>query len=319
MTKDDLIKMSQDVLVMPFSDEIAAALHEFCMTEIEDIDNNKMSELIMSVLTRTDESDLYHKVLDNLTDKDIDLGFDLKVIVPILTEYIILFSIEEEKDSERQTVCSLMLKNALLGAIKGNAKVANAEGMAKCFGIYKNMLNEYKSYEKSDGNDLIEKILDNKEITISFDEEGETDKLKSLIFDASRFRYQKLKENMEAEGNTEVKKVYNMVDALVSQTPWIYVEDDISNSLDELFGKLEIQDKTFSLREIVEELQSNTDDDADNGHNPTSLILRLINKENVGLGLMDDNVKITLKEFAIYLYYEILTEYFLNNRNNEEE
>lgn len=319
MTKNDLKKMSQDVLVMPFSDETAEALHDFCMTQTEDVDNDKMSELIMSMLSRTDEIDLYHEVFDYLTDKEINLGFDLKVIIPILTEYIILLSIEEEEDLESQVVYSLMLKNALLGVIKGNAKVVNVEGMAKYFHIYKDLLNDYRSYEEGDGNDLIEKILDNEEETISFDEEGETDKLKSLILDASRFRYQKLKEDLACDGDTDVKKVFNMVDALVTQTPWIYVEDDISNSLDELFGKQEIQDKSLSLREIVEELRSISDDDADNGYNSTSLILRLINNENVGLGLMDDNVKITLKEFAVYLYYEMLTEYFLNNSNNEEE
>lgn len=319
MTKDDLKKMSQDVLVMPFSDETAGVLHEFCLTQTEDIGNDRMSELIMSMLSRIDELDLYHEVFGYLTNKDINLGFDLKVIIPILTEYIILLSIEEEEDSESQAVYSLMLKNALLGVIKGNAKVANVEGMAKCFHIYKDLLNDYRSYEEGDGNDLIEKILDNEEETIRFDEEGETDKLKSLILDASRFRYQKLKEDLSCDGDTDVKKVFNMVDALVTQTPWIYVEDDISNSLDELFGKQEIQDKSFSLREIVEELQSISDDDAENGYNSTSLILRLINNEDVGLGLMDDNVKITLKEFAVYLYYEMLTEYFLNNSNNEEE
>lgn len=319
MTKDDLKEMTQDVFVMPFSDEIAQALHEFCMTQTEDIDYRKMSKLIMSMLSRTDETDLYHKVFDYLIDKEIDLGFDLKVIVPILTEYIILLSIEKEEDSEIQVLYSLMLKNALIGVIKGNAKVANVEGVAKCYGIYKDFLNGDKSYEEGNGNDLIGKILDNEEEAINFDEEGEIDKLKSLIFDASCYRYQKLKEDMEGDGDTDVKKVFNMVDILVSQTPWIYVEDDISNSLDELFEKLEIQDKTFSLREIVEELQTNSDDDADNEYNHTSLILRLINKENVGLGLMDDNVKITLKEFAIYLYYEMLTEYFLDNINNVEE
>lgn len=316
MTKDDLKKMSQDVLVMPFSDEIATALHEFCMTQTEDIDYSKMSELIMSMLSRTDETDLYHKVFDYLTDKEIGLGFDLKVIVPILAEYIILLSIEGEKDSKSQVIYSLMLKNALLGVVKGNAKVANVKGMAKCYGIYKDFLNDDKSYEEDNGNDLIEKVLDNEGESISFDEAGEIDKLKSLIFDASCYRYQKFKEDMEVDGDTDVKKVFNLVDTLVSQTPWIYVEDDISSSLDELFGKLEIQDISFSLREIVEELETNSEDDAENEYNYTSLILRLINKENVGLGLMDDNVKMTLKEFAIYLYYEMLTEYFLDNSNH---
>ena len=41
MTKDDLKKMSQDVLVMPLSDEIATALHEFCMTQREEIDYSR--------------------------------------------------------------------------------------------------------------------------------------------------------------------------------------------------------------------------------------------------------------------------------------
>lgn len=316
MTKDDLKKMSQDVLVMPFSDEIATALHEFCMTQTENIDYSKMSELIMSMLSRTDETDLHHKVFDYLTDNEIGLGFDLKVIVPILAEYIILLSIEDEEDSESQAIYSLMLKNALLGVVKGNAKVANVEGMAKCYGIYKDFLNVDKTYEEDNGNDLIEKVLDNKGEAIRFDEAGEIDKLKSLIFDASCYRYQKLKEDMEGNGDTDVKEVFNLVDTLVSQTPWIYAEDDISNSLDELFGKLKIQDISFSLREIVEELKTNSENDVNNEYNTTSLILRLINKENVGLGLMDDNVKITLKEFAIYLYYEMLTEYFLDNSNH---
>ena len=138
-----------------------------------------------------------------------------------------------------------MLKNALLGVVKGNAKVANVEGMAKCYGIYKDFLNVDKTYEEDNGNDLIEKVLDNKGEAIRFDEAGEIDKLKSLIFDASCYRYQKLKKDMEGNGDTDVKEVFNLVDTLVSKTPWIYAEDDISNSLDELFGKLKIQDISF--------------------------------------------------------------------------
>ena len=49
--KKILREMSQDVLVIPFTEEMADKLDKFCRIQIENIEQNKVEKLIMSFLT----------------------------------------------------------------------------------------------------------------------------------------------------------------------------------------------------------------------------------------------------------------------------
>ena len=56
--KKILREMSQDVLVIPFTEEMADKLDKFCRIQIENIEQNKVEKLIMSFLTRKNDKEL---------------------------------------------------------------------------------------------------------------------------------------------------------------------------------------------------------------------------------------------------------------------
>lgn len=56
--KKILREMSQDVLVIPFTEEMAEKLDKFCRIQIENIEQNKVEKLIMSFLTRKNDKEL---------------------------------------------------------------------------------------------------------------------------------------------------------------------------------------------------------------------------------------------------------------------
>lgn len=56
--KKTLKEMSQDVLVIPFSDELAESLDSFCSQQAEDITIERFGELTISFLNRENDEEL---------------------------------------------------------------------------------------------------------------------------------------------------------------------------------------------------------------------------------------------------------------------
>ena len=115
-----------------------------------------------------------------------------------------------------------------------------------------------------------------------------------------------------------IGKVYDLVDNLVNESPWMYVDRKPAQTIKKLFVKLGIDNITVEIKDVVDEL---TPIYAENEaiFNSTSIILSLIKGEEDICKVMSDGNKIELMDFAIYLYYELQAERMMQENKIKEE
>lgn len=161
--KKILREMSQDVLVIPFTEEMAEKLDKFCRIQIENIEQNKVEKLIMSFLTRKNDKELEMAFNKYVTENEQTNNILPVAILPVLAEYIVLLAIDGCEETKRKALYTLMLKNALLIAVKGDGFVAHPKAVADIFDYYYDYLRDEKVFGKGEENNdvphTIKKLL----------------------------------------------------------------------------------------------------------------------------------------------------------------
>ena len=189
--KKILREKSQDVLVIPFTEEMADKLDKFCRIQIENIEQNKVEKLIMSFLTRKNDKELEMAFNKYATESEQTNNILPVAILPVLAEYIVLLVIDGCEETKRRALYTLMLKNALLIAVKGDGFVAHPKAVADIFGNYYDYLRDEKVFGKGEeNNNVLAEVLDAAEE--SFTEKiGEVDSetIKAIVYDAVLYRY----------------------------------------------------------------------------------------------------------------------------------
>ena len=122
--KNILKEMSQDVLVIPFSEELADSLDNFCNQQADGITIERFGELTLSFLNRVNDDELEGAFETFCKEEGFNDNLSKAAIIPVLAEHIVLKSIDRADSSEESALFSLMLKNALIIAVKGNGFVA---------------------------------------------------------------------------------------------------------------------------------------------------------------------------------------------------
>ena len=320
MDKSVLLRMSQEVLVIPFEEEIATALDDFCRSQISGIDYDRMAELIFCVLLRKNEGDIEGALLQYMEDYKLAGKFSAQVIMPVLLEYIVLLLIDEAETEGQKATFSLMLKNALLGVVKGVGHVIQPEVYIPTFGMYSQYLDEKKTFEENEAEELLPQFLDAPSGTtqFTFKEIGDAAKIKSLMYDAANYRYQNLIDNLTLTEASDITKVYNLIDNLVNESPWMYIDKKPAQTIKRLFTTLGIDNTTVEIKDIVTELAP-LYAESDEVFNPTSILLSLIKGEEDICKVSSDGNKIELMDFAVYLYYELQAERMMEENEIGEE
>lgn len=315
-----MLKMSQEVLVIPFEENIASMLDEFCRSQMSGVDYDRMAELIFCFLLRKNDEDIEGALLQYMEDHDLQGKLSARVIMPVLIEYIVLLLIDEAETEGQKATFSLMLKNALLGVVKGVGHVICPEVILPIFGKYMMYLDEEKTFVENEAERLLPRILDAPSETTQFvfKETGDATKIKSLMYDAASYRYQNLVDNLKLTEGSVIGKVFDLVDNLANESPWMYVDRKPAQTIKKLFVKQGIDNITVEINDIVDELTP-IYVESETVFNSTSIILNLIKGEEDICKVMSDGNKIKLMDFAVYLYYELQAERMMEENKIEEE
>ena len=253
--KKILREMSQDVLVIPFTEEMADKLDKFCRIQIENIEQNKVEKLIMSFLTRKNDKELDMAFNKYATESEQTNNILPVAILPVLAEYIVLLVIDGCEETKRRALYTLMLKNALLIAVKGDGFVAHPKAVADIFGNYYDYLRDEKVFGKGEeNNNVLAELLDADEE--SFTEKiGEVDSetIKAIVYDAVLYRYANFIKDIKIDTEHLVKGVFLLSKQLVYNTPWRYADTDVAHTIKKLLG--ERGEETIQLGMVKEELK----------------------------------------------------------------
>lgn len=302
--KKTLKEMSQDVLVIPFSDELAESLDSFCSQQAEDITIERFGELTISFLNRENDEELEEAFETFCKEEGVDDNFSKTAIMPVLAEHIVLKSVEGAESSEERALYSLMLKNAMILAVKGNGFVAYPEAISETFSTYYDFIMDERTFGKEDENNAVTRSLLDSEVETLTEKINEADGevLKAIAYDAASYRYQQMVDGIKIDSENLVQSIYEMVEKLVTEAPWKYIDSDPAETIKKILG--EAVDTELKLDEVIDSLCEEKEED---DLLTTSILMRLIGGDDSDIELSRD-VRFGAAELAVYMYYEMLTE-----------
>lgn len=307
--------MSQDVLVIPFSKEDAEILDRFCEKQVEEITQERLEALIIGFLTRENDEELMTAFEDFCKDEDYGDGLSLATIIPVLSEYIVLQSIENVESNKERALYSLLLKNALILAVKDKGFVAYPKAIADTFDVYSDYIADEKTFDKEDDGDVVTRtVLEADEDTLAEAiDEAEGEVIKSIVYDAAIYRYNTMVDEICVNPDNLVEEIYNVAKQLVDDTPWVYIDKKPAETIKTILG--DVKDEEISLSDVIAKLKDKGDEGE---YLPTSILLRLLisNDEDIELS---SKTRFTAAELAVYLYYEFLAEALSKEINETNE
>lgn len=313
--KNTLRKMSQDVLVIPFSEEDAETLDRFCEKQVEEITQERFEALVLGFLIRENDEELEEAFENFCQEEDYGDGLSWEAILPVLSEYIVVKTIENVESNQESALYSLLLKNALILAVKGNGSVAYPKAIADTFGNYSDYIADEKTFSKVDeGNEVIRTALESDDDTLAATvNKAESEVVKSIVYDAATYRYKMMVDEISIDPENLIEEVYNVAEQLTEEAPWIYIDKEPAETIKTILE--DVSNTEVSLGEVIEKLK----DDEDKGeYLPTSILLRLLSGDDGDIELSSET-RITAAELAVYLYYELLAEKLSKEINEMEE
>ena len=307
--------MSQDVLVIPFSEEYAEILDRFCKKQIEEITQERLEALIIGFLTRENDEELMTAFEDFCKDEKYEYRLSLATIIPVLSEYIVLQTIENAESNKKRALYSLLLKNALILAVKGNGFVAYPKVIADTFDIYSDYIADERTFGKEDdGNGLIRTLLESEDDTLAEAiEKAGSRVVKSIVYDAAIYRYRIMVDKISVNPDKLIEEIYNVAEKLVDDAPWTFIDKKPAETFKTILR--DVRDKEISLSDVIANLK---DEDGEGEYLLTSILLRLLSSNDEDIALSSET-RFTAAELAVYLYYELLAETISKIINETEE
>ena len=227
----------------------------------------------------------------------------------------------EEEDERISSIMATIFMNYLLSEKTGLKCIPCGDMIHE---IYNKHLSKYiakndKSCDKGDL-ELIKGIAEAEDavkyITETAEEETEEMPVKYMLKElakaATYYEYDRaLWDSFSEEIHDPFVKVFFAVCNLMKHTEYCYYSYLFFPKIMGLLDKTE-QNKRKTISKIMESLRSNADRFVNKPLSGSSLILRLLHGDKIPSRDVLNATQISVKEFCVYLYYELLIENILN-------
>lgn len=321
------------VLIAPVSDELIERLDTVCSKYVSNITDEGIDECVKSFVNQTinvnieglqdsEEEDVIGEEVESVEVEEEDEESILHNLPPIINIVMSGYCCQklcENKFSREATICSLSLMNSVKQYWFNSTRLLFPE-------MISNLYYKYDYYQKamtkgintSKETELILPLIFEGNIDVedmSNDPEEYRIEIQSLAYYASKYHIEKsIKDNIiEASSQQPYNDVYKAIFNIINATSWIYLNDNPKSIVDEITSTLKDTSKK-TLKDILVEINdiSTIEDFQPLSH--SSVLLNLIyRKELAGCEILLKQ-KISIQQFAIALYYELLLETLLNER-----
>lgn len=306
-----LKKMLSNKTAIPYNDEIIQTLADAC-------DSYNVEDCLetISELTKAFISGIIPSGFRNHIQNAIE-GNEPVIIVPnealvCLAQYAALTRIQEEEDSLKQSVYATMLMNYMLVLRNQFEIIPNKE---EILSVYKYHLAHYISSHDNTKIGTSSKLRSRVPRIENVTSEFTADNIEEIRAVYKESAFYMLFKRLEAPEISNIEnpfvRMYCGLTDMLDNIPYFYY--DIS--IDEVFSKICTEKELKSrkkLSSILSDIRSHTNDGE--YRDDTSVLLRAIDKEDLDSSAWVNvlNQQFNLKEFSIYLYFEILTEKILD-------
>ena len=297
----NLKDMLTDNLVVPFEDEILNRLEQICQKYSDELDVSKVvSRYTISILMNEPDLDLKEALEGNYLEEyktDIHLP---KCVMRPLTVYIVYRMITNAGDIWSY----LAIRNSLVLCAGEFERVPYPDFFIYVVDHSDALLKAMSKLEAADDRSFMKELFRNQCTALSLSTKESQDMMKNIVRDA--WYYRTLNQLMDLpEADNLYARIYKMLDGLVDSMPWELHNEQSLTQIRQITKQT--KPNKITIRQIVEKVSPVVDefeclDDS-------SVLLKVISDSNDELRsstFMDK--QLSAKEFALYLYYELLLE-----------
>lgn len=316
---DKLKRFLEGSVVIPYSDNILEAIGTACHSYNIDEDINRFElfeNMVECFLTGKDDKN-FHAVLNDSVEKEGTLTVLPNVVVQRIAGYKSYIMVMEADSEEDSSIMSTIFMNYILLVKK---RLNNIPCSDLIIEIYNKHLSCYiKDNDKLRNlNDtgLIKTIAEAEEpIAILNEKEDETNINKQLLVLAKStafYQYDKIFNGNDVKNiGDPFARIFVALCKMVHETSYSYYDYPFYLKSMELLSNDECKSRK-SIGKIIDSIQSYADEWPESLNSNSSLLLRLIKNENRESILTMLTTQLGIKEFTVYLYYELMVEEILN-------
>ena len=294
-------------LVCPYDDALIEQLSEACKKFLKsvDLDESKFSDWVECYRNGRFLTDIETFIKNYAQENDWYIFKFPDCVWRALTFYVVYIAINDNDDEEEKAIFSCSLQNQLL-ACKGHWDSLNFQNyLVK---LYVNFRDYLDSFEQGVGDvemSFISEIFDGSTTSLEIEDENKTN-LENMGKFTWFYKLDHFWDDKEfSSGRNAFLKVFYFLNFWGRECPSIYIHMDLKDML-RLSG-ISNSKARKSLRQIVDDYKSLEQNLIGAPISKSSIILRLVNDSLDEDGAFLDE-KLTVTEFFVYLYYEVLLE-----------
>ena len=304
----DLNQILDGATAIPYSDTLISTLDTACHTYKIENELERVDELVVGFVTGIIPNEFKKHIEEAMREQEFHEIPTNDVLVR-LAQYIVLETILENEDELNKAICASKLMNYILVTKALKRPIPNADRLLK---VYEYHISEYLKDVDTVPEDIqtdIRTTIPAEDFPLEISKE-DADALRLIFKEAELYRIEHWLTSDEIQNiESPFVKVYIGLSKMFDHLAYCFYNIDLKKVIRLLLNNTKKTRKKLS--NIIEELvQSKCEFNANCSE--TSVILSMIKGKNQ---VDSGNVMLTIEEFAVYLYYELLTEKIIAIRN----
>lgn len=304
----DLNQILDGATAIPYSDTLISTLDTACHTYKIENELERVDELVVGFVTGIIPNGFKKHIEEAMREQEFHEIPTNDVLVR-LAQYIVLETILENEDELNKAICASKLMNYILVTKALKRPIPNADRLLK---VYEYHISEYLKDVDTVPEDIqtdIRTTIPAEDFPLEISKE-DADALRLIFKEAELYRIEHWLTSDEIQNiESPFVKVYIGLSKMFDHLAYCFYNIDLKKVIRLLLNNTKKARKKLS--NIIEELvQSKCE--FNTNCSETSVILSMIKGKNQ---VDSGNVMLTIEEFAVYLYYELLTEKIIAIRN----
>ena len=303
-----LNELLNKTLIVPYEDEIVERLGVICNEYVTDDDFNDddVAELAVMVLTHKPDTSMKDKLEESYEAKYSESFMIPKSVCEMMAAYCLMLAIEQDKLSFYLALLNTMIiqcgqlehlpyASFFSGAIEKALQAIDAE----C------------KMADADENAFVNKLFADKEDALNgaLDEEDKL-AMKRLVRNAWYYKTKEYINGEQLKGLTTYAKVFKGLEHVVASMPQVFFNEQTIQQIKELVPTENAKEKT--IEEIVRMIRPHYNAERELRCKSSVLLHIIADEEHSYATLPFMKTKMTVRQFAVWLYYELLLEKYFD-------
>ncbi len=318
---DLLQRLLNEVVVTPYDPNITSRLAAVCETMADDVAVENINRYIVSFVFNKPDWEVKKEVEEKYAELYPD---EEALVLPplfaiVLSQYISIVAITSKLSGMDQATSSLILMNYMLYRKGSLTRLILPGYITDMYYKLNGYIDSLDNIDTSGELHHIEELLAQPNYLVEhYNDEEVKREVREIAKMAVMYKRQLIISecNSKHQSNSFVK-VYEYLCDIVEQSKWLFLKNDIKQLLQVIVSEEE-QKKQATIEGIVNELVKASVSLPYEKLEESSLLLRYVKGDET----IPDEIKskrLTVMEFGVYVYYELLLEYIIDKYYGSRE